>query len=451
MQPSAFTVKWNDSEAAGFTDVLPQSMFAVDGEVAGVTHKVRGPTKAENTEAQCDVRVEGTQADLDYSPYALFNDERDVMLGLMRIVFVDQTRQSIKQVLWRDDRAKDFAEISPAPTVAVEGEAVNHVSMVVPRFTFNVGQKYTRRDLRAAFGLDPNTTGGKVDTGYFEQGGAFFILCGVGTAGRTGHDYGNRLENGFLVWYGRTGARLAHKLTKRMIAPGAEVHVFHRNDDRHPFTYAGRGTPAATKDVVPVEITWKLESGKSLLREGADLEERDSDTHVPERVPDDSISAAAYFVPPPTPSPAKKNSTAGSAAKTNHAARDAKNRNLGRAGERFVVHLERKRLREQGRPDLAAKVDWVADTQGDGLGYDVRSFNPQTGNPLLIEVKTTNGAANTPFFVTRREIEASATNAKSYRLYRVFGYRTSPQVFVIDGSLKTRCSLTAKVYEARCK
>ncbi len=48
---------------------------------------------------------------------------------------------------------------------------------------------------------------------------------------------------------------------------------------------------------------------------------------------------------------------------------------MARLGEQFVVEIERKRLLEARRDDLAAKVEWVAETLGDGLGYDVLSFN----------------------------------------------------------------------------
>lgn len=40
------------------------------------------------------------------------------------------------------------------------------------------------------------------------------------------------------------------------------------------------------------------------------------------------------------------------------AERDARNRDLGKAGERFVVEFERIRLRQAGREDLADNVRW---------------------------------------------------------------------------------------------
>jgi hypothetical protein len=46
---------------------------------------------------------------------------------------------------------------------------------------------------------------------------------------------------------------------------------------------------------------------------------------------------------------------------------DARNRELGKAGERFVVAFECDRLRRAGREDLANDVRWVSDLDGDGF------------------------------------------------------------------------------------
>ncbi|HVA81252.1 MAG TPA: DUF3883 domain-containing protein [Candidatus Binataceae bacterium] len=78
--------------------------------------------------------------------------------------------------------------------------------------------------------------------------------------------------------------------------------------------------------------------------------------------------------------------------------RDHRNRSLGKAGEEFVVHLERRQLTGADRADLARKVRWVAAEDGDGAGYDVLSFD-LTGRERLLEVKTTNGSARTPILL----------------------------------------------------
>src|SRR5262245_21117966 len=123
----------------------------------------------------------------------------------------------------------------------------------------------------------------------------------------------------------------------------------------------------------------------------------------------------------------------------NFAERDAANRQLGRLGEEFVVELERQRLRKKGRDDLAKKVDWVAQTIGDGLGYDVLSFDEADGSKRLLEVKTTGLGKDFPFFVTATEVRCSEDVPKQFHLYRVFDFSRAPRVFVLSGSLRDKC------------
>ncbi|MFP5210289.1 MAG: DUF3883 domain-containing protein [Acidobacteriota bacterium] len=121
--------------------------------------------------------------------------------------------------------------------------------------------------------------------------------------------------------------------------------------------------------------------------------------------------------------------------------RDRRNRALGRAGEEFVVELERRQLAGLGRQDLSRRVRWIADEEGDGAGYDVLSFAP-TGQERLLEVKTTNGSARTPFFLSRNEIDVSNQRHEDWRIYRVHLFATSPHIFTLapplDGVLHLR-------------
>ncbi len=110
--------------------------------------------------------------------------------------------------------------------------------------------------------------------------------------------------------------------------------------------------------------------------------------------------------------------------------RDLRNRLLGRAGEEFVLTLEKKRLEKFQRPDLLKKVRWVSAEDGDGAGYDILSFEPD-GRERLIEVKTTNGAARTPFFLSENERQRAAVSAESWRLYRVHSFAQSARIFQI--------------------
>lgn len=128
--------------------------------------------------------------------------------------------------------------------------------------------------------------------------------------------------------------------------------------------------------------------------------------------------------------------------------REARNVSLGSAGEEFAVEFERVRLRGAGRETLADRVEHVARTKGDGLGFDVHSFETD-GSDRFIEVKTTAFGRETPFFVTRNELAESRRRAERYHVYRLFRFRLDPRFFVLTGAIDGRCRLEAVQYTAR--
>ena len=136
------------------------------------------------------------------------------------------------------------------------------------------------------------------------------------------------------------------------------------------------------------------------------------------------------------------------AAKCDFAARDAANRLLGSRGEEFVVDCERRVLTRAGRGDLAAKVRRISETDGDGAGYDILSFE-ENGVEKYVEVKTTRQGIESPFYVTLNEVDFSEDHAAQYRLYRVFDYERSPRILVLEGSLRGTCALEGVQFRAR--
>ena len=127
--------------------------------------------------------------------------------------------------------------------------------------------------------------------------------------------------------------------------------------------------------------------------------------------------------------------------------RDYRNRSLGTAGESFVVDLERHHLAAVDRPDLAGRVRWVAAEDGDGAGYDILSFDPN-GCTRLIEVKTTNGSARTPFYLSRNERGLSEERPTEWRIYRVHLFARDPHVFTIAPPLEKSVNLRPETWRA---
>jgi hypothetical protein len=129
-------------------------------------------------------------------------------------------------------------------------------------------------------------------------------------------------------------------------------------------------------------------------------------------------------------------------------AREAANRSLGEAGEVLVVEYERDRLRRLGQSRLSERVEHVSQSKGDGLGFDVLSFE-LSGRERFIEVKTTTFGKETPFYISRNEVEFSDEARDQFHLYRLFDFRHQPRLFSLEGPVKERCVLDPLSYIAR--
>lgn len=166
----------------------------------------------------------------------------------------------------------------------------------------------------------------------------------------------------------------------------------------------------------------------------------------PGREPD---ADAGLFVEPPAPGEAaeRPQQLERLVRKFDPVGRDFRNRALGRAGEAFVLEVERQRLAAADRADLARNVRWIADEEGDGAGFDILSFDP-AGRERWIEVKTTNGAARTPFFLTRNEYETAAERADRWRLYRVHFFVQRPRIFALAPPLESAVHLSTETWRA---
>lgn len=106
------------------------------------------------------------------------------------------------------------------------------------------------------------------------------------------------------------------------------------------------------------------------------------------------------------------------------------NKNLGDRGEKIVLDLEKSRLIDAGRKDLAKKIERVS-LKTDSLGYDIRSFE-NDGTERLIEVKATRAKiGNANFFLTANELK-TAQEKDNYYVYMVYEVTTDfPKVWPI--------------------
>lgn len=129
---------------------------------------------------------------------------------------------------------------------------------MIPAPSFTLRGEYTRAEIRGIVS-DPGR-GGAWDTGYREYGSEFFIFCGIGAPGRTGHDYNNHWDGEHLIWEAKEGASLEQPQVRKLLSGRYRVHVFTRNDDEAPFRYEGLGRAVIATSTTPVGVTWALDA-----------------------------------------------------------------------------------------------------------------------------------------------------------------------------------------------
>lgn len=126
---------------------------------------------------------------------------------------------------------------------------------------------------------------------------------------------------------------------------------------------------------------------------------------------------------------------------------EANNKSLGDAGEDFILRCEYERLWRAGKRGLANKIEHVAKTKGDYLGFDILSYEVD-GRERFIEVKTTRFGALTRFFVSANEVDVSLANKEKFQLYRLFHFEEQPKFFILAGPIEHTCRLKAFSFAA---
>ena len=118
------------------------------------------------------------------------------------------------------------------------------------------------------------------------------------------------------------------------------------------------------------------------------------------------------------------------------------NTQLGINGEEWVLEYEKRKLLSVGKKELSNKVEWVSKTRGDGLGYDIESYDSETEEKIFIEVKTTKGACDNAFYISKNELDRSK-DTPNYYLYRLYNYderNSEYKLMIIKGDLSYLCT-----------
>lgn len=125
--------------------------------------------------------------------------------------------------------------------------------------SFVVGELYSRKDVYRIMSVPEGKQGGNWDTGYTRFNNDCYIFVNIGTSGKTGHDYPNKLDGNDLVWYAKNGSKLTHESIQSLLNPTGKVYIFVREKNDNPyFLYLGNGKPKSYGDTSPVNIVWQF-------------------------------------------------------------------------------------------------------------------------------------------------------------------------------------------------
>lgn len=364
--------------------------------------------------------------------------------------------------------SKDFS--GGDATVRARLEALGFTVVVTepktaPSRPLTLFEDYSRREVHDIFAPQTDFTPGAGQWGLQgiieHQPGEFLVFVTFGREqGEHKFDEGVT-SDGVLTWQSQPNQTLETPQVKQLIAHDSErgnLRLFLRTRDRSaagavmPYTYLGR-LSYLTHDAErerPVYFQWQLidrwpPADAVLVRMGLALAATEQPAIEPVAVTAAEMTASLTETPPPMVSGRKGRRTADFRARKSpdRSVQDAKNRQLGLAGEVAVVTHEQTWLSANGRDDLAVQVRHVAVVEGDGTGYDVKSFELD-GSDKFIEVKTTRGGMETDFLITANEIEFSKRHTLHYRLYRLYGFDAAHNrgsYFVRRGSLVEEPSL----------
>lgn len=310
-----------------------------------------------------------------------------------------------------------------------------------------VGELYKRQDVHKLFGGDSTFTPG---AGYWGISGmlrtdqdklswVFYVTLGH-KEGK--HQFDESISNeGVLTWQSQPSKTLDHRDIKDLIAFNHDQHtiyLFLRPNKREDYQYLGRlsylsHNPELEK---PVYFKWQLLDWDN-IKDLSFVKTLSSNSLTQPRVK----KQTGLFEKPRLNAKNRNTDT-----KSNHSfsvtppgsieLNTERRQQIGHLGELLVLEHEKRELKKLGCLDLIDLVEHSAQVIGDGLGYDVKSFNTD-GTVKYIEVKTTTQSANADFYISAREVAAAERYQDSYVVYRVYDLNEnerSASFFTINAS-----------------
>jgi hypothetical protein len=330
--------------------------------------------------------------------------------------------------------------------------------------TLDIFSEYRREDVHAIFSPDTKFTPqagtwglhGVVRVPDRPRDWVFFVSLGQ-TQGDHAFDEGIT-ESGVLTWQSQPKQGFEDQAIKEWVSHDElinSIHLFFRTEVRSPtYTYLGR-LKYLNHDADrehPVYFNWQLLDWRT-----QDLPESIKGCLVIEGDEVASSTSIARYGLTEVTAPMPRKRVQGEPTRLfrarkspDYSSKEAADRHLGLCAEKAVFAFEKKRLELLGRPDLAEKVIHVSVIEGDGAGYDIRSYNAD-GSPVFLEVKATKQGIGASFFISSNEL-AFARSQSNYRLVRVINFDTDTgggEFFYLSGSELDGLNLEPIQYRVR--
>jgi len=324
-------------------------------------------------------------------------------------------------------------------------------------------EDYTRRDVHDIF--EPTTQ-------FTQSAGTWGIAGIVQLADRPGDfvlfvTFGQRqgshlfdegiTRSGVLSWQSQPQQGFQSRIVQKLIAHDDatnSIYLFLRTKEGKPYTYLGQ-LRYLTHDLSrerPVHFQWQILDWNISEASSERIELiLAPDTATSEELVESKRSGLRQTEPP---TPAVRDGVATPTFQSrrvpDRSTIEKENRRLGRAGELLVLNYERDRLRRMGCEELARQVRHISDIEGDGAGFDIQSFEA-SGASKYIEVKTTKGSAETPFYLSSNELAFAKSKGSRFCIYRVYEYSENPPTgsfYVTSGDPSVAFQLTAVQFRA---
>ncbi len=307
---------------------------------------------------------------------------------------------------------------------------------------------YSREDIHSVFAPETRFSKGSGTWGNHgiipipKRDNDFVFIVTYGQS-QGGHDFDEGISSdGVLSWQSQPRHDLKHNDIKTFINHNEEInniYLFLRKEKKGDYEYLGRLKYLShdKERQNPVYFQWQL-----LDFDGDNTKKIKNNKLSKEKIKLGNIELVNQMPDPKKIGITKNNFQA---KKTpDYALRESNNAELGEIGEELVLKYEKKFLASLGKNKLLKKIVHTSKVEGDGAGYDIKSFN-EDGSVKYIEVKTTRGSINTDFYMSPRELSFANLNKESFCLYRVFDLKkrtNNGKFFVFKGDLEKNFNMT---------